>query len=102
MHTYWAGANALSPSWSFLPKAKELEGEGENVFVGFMVVVFLYILLLQWQSLLISSVTFPVPSQLRRGMGNTLVHTEKKRKSWKERNHGKVAPKEKSQDGRRK
>lgn len=29
-------------SWSFLPKAKELEG-GEIVFVGFMVVGFLYI-----------------------------------------------------------
>lgn len=43
MHIHQAGANALSSSWSILPKAKELEARGEIVFAGFMVAVFLYI-----------------------------------------------------------
>lgn len=43
MCIYWAGANALCPSWSFLPKAEKLEGGEEIVFVGSMVVGALFI-----------------------------------------------------------
>lgn len=61
----------------FCLKLKNWKEEERLFLLGLWLLGF-YIL--QWQSLLISSVTFPVPSQLRRGMGNTLVHTEKKRK----------------------
>lgn len=63
----------------FCLKLKNCKEEGRLSLSGLWLLGF-YILLSRWQSLLISSVTFPVPSQLRRGTGNTLVHTKKKRK----------------------
>lgn len=74
---------------SFLPEANELEGGREAVFVGTWLLG-VYILLLRWESLLISSVTFLVPSQLRRGMGKTLVYTEEnKMRAGRNENMGK-------------
>lgn len=71
-----------------MPKAKKKWEEEKKLFSLVLRLLGFYILLFQGQSLLISSETFPVPSQLRRGMGNTPVLTEKR--GWEGRKHGKV------------
>lgn len=71
-----------------MPKAKKNWEEEKKLFSLVLRLLGFYILLFQGQSLLISSETFPVPSQLRRGMGNTPVLTEKR--GWEGRKHGKV------------
>lgn len=82
----------LSSSLSFVPKAKKNWEEEKKLFSLVLRLLGFYILLFQGQSLLISSETFPVPSQLRRGMGNTPVLTEKR--GWEGRKHGKVTGEE--------
>lgn len=76
-----------APPGPFCLKQKNWKEEGILGFFYLWLLGF-YILLLQWQSLLTSSMTFPVPSQLRRGMGNTLVLTKKKR-AGREKSMGK-------------
>lgn len=73
-----------APPGPFCLKLKNWKEEGRLFLLGLWLLV-LYLLLLQWLSLLISSVTFPVPSQLTRGMGKVLRKRERElggNKAW--------------------
>lgn len=71
----------FAPTGHFCLKIKNWKKEKTLVFVGFMILWF-YILFLHKQNLAVY--LFLVPSQLRRGMGNTSIHTKKKRTGKKE------------------